>query len=103
MYTRRNRLHDLVSRGWCLPGDGGSSFGTSGISKRGDEGKREEDKTFAKYDRKRRREREVGEERRSVKEGMIKRARRIIIKRQGGKIMYGVVLASIHAFYSLGD
>lgn len=34
--------------------------------------------------------------------GMIKGAKRIIIKRQGGKIMYGAVLASIHAFYSLG-
>lgn len=33
---------------------------------------------------------------------MIKGAKRIIIKRQGGKIMYGAVLASIHAFYSLG-
>lgn len=34
-------------------------------------------------------------------DGTTKKARRIIIKRQGGKITHGAALASIHAFYSL--
>nr|XP_012135450.1 PREDICTED: uncharacterized protein LOC105661856 [Megachile rotundata] len=56
--ARRNRLHDLISTRWCLPRDGGSPCGTSGILKRGDKRnqprereadiEREEDKTVAK-------------------------------------------------------
>lgn len=34
-------------------------------------------------------------------DGTTKKAGRIIIKRQGGKITHGAALASIHAFYSL--